>query len=320
MNFSNKTNDLTSIIFGFYTPNIMNILGVVFNLWCILIFIEIIKLEQRQRNKGHLYKYLFIKSICDCLFCLQNIPQMFYFKVDFTISDSYLMQLWFIYCFYYLYPVLSMLSVWFEVFALIDCLCLISDKMKWHKNKIYFYSLTTLLISLTFLSDIPYLFWFKIEENESGGYRSVATPLGRSKFLYYYALFNGLMRDCVPLFISIVINGFIFYFIRESTVRRMRIHNTNNNNNNRINLKLIQQSQKAQINKIKMIFFTSFIHLFHIPVIFYNLNVFNVQANSFMARLCILSFNFSYFIPIITFTAFNLTFKRYFFKMISFYK
>jgi hypothetical protein len=318
MNFSNEKNesrDIFSIIFGFYVMNIMNIFGVILNFICVLIFIKILKLEPT--NKGHLYKYLFLKSICDFLFFIQNLPQMFYYRADFTQSESYIMQYWFRYCFYFLYYIFSNLSVWFEILASIDCLCLVSRKFEWHKNIICFYVASTCLSLVMIIFYIPNLFRFNIERNENGGYHSVSSSFDNSTFIYYHKSVHVISRDLSPLFILIVINGLILYFIRESTERRRRIQTTSVINTQTISL--IKRSQQAERNKIKMILFTSLIHLFHIPAIFYNFNTFNVLSDIFLSQLCLLSTNFAYFIPIISYTAFNNTFKNYILKMIFFY-
>jgi hypothetical protein len=310
--------DLFSVIVGFYLYNLLLAFGALFNLICILIFIKIIK--QEQGNQGHLYKYLLLKSIFDCLFCINTLPQIFYYGPDSSINESYIMQVWFSYCYYYVYFVLSQTSVWFEIIASIDCLCLISKRFQRHKTKRCFWIVTISLIVVINLYYISDLFWFKIEKNSNGGYFPAVTSYGKSKFKYYHLLLHNILRDILPVFISFILNIMIVRFIRQLTVRRVIMAATSVCTITNQTSLMIKKSQKAEKNKIKMMFFTSFIHIFHLPVIFWNFNIFNVRANIFTAQLCLLSFTISYSAPIITYITFNNTFKRYFFRLIFFYK
>jgi hypothetical protein len=326
LNLTNSTTlnsqfDVFSVVLGFYLLNIMTYMGAVLNLFCILIFIKIVKAEQS--NQGHLFKYLLIKSLFDCLFCVQNFPQMFYYRADFSISRSYAIQYWFMYCFYFLYPLTSQLSVWFEVAASIDCLFSVSRRFQFHKTKKCFWIVTIALISINFINYFPYLFRFTIEEYDDGdGYFIKTTKLGASRFIIYdHTLIHNIFRDVLPLFISIILNAIIFYYIRQLTMKRKQmIAPTLSTFSNHITNVMVKKAQKAEKNKIKMMFFTSFIHIFHVPVIFFNFNILNVRSNNFLAQLCLLSINMSYFVPIISYAAFNNTFERYLNKIFFCFK
>jgi hypothetical protein len=305
--------DIFAVVLGFYLPALMSYSGAVLNFICVLIFIKIVRNESA--NQGNLFKYLLTKSIFDFFFCLQNMPQMFYFRADFTTSKSYLMQLWYMYCFYFLYPLTSQLSVWFEIAATIDCLCLILRKLEFHKTKLCFWVVTTTTISVSIVFYIPLLFWFKIEKHKDGGFYPKATKLGTSRAIsYYHTLVHNIFRDILPVFISILLNATILYCIRQMTTRRKRMASLMNAMSNQTS-RMVKRAQRAEKSKIKMMFFTSLIHVFHVPVIFYNFNMFNVKSNSFLVQLCLVSISVSYFIPIILYTAFNNTFRNYMSKI-----
>jgi hypothetical protein len=297
-------------IVTFYLFNIMIYAGAIFNFICIIIFIEIIR--QEADNQGHLFKYLLIKSICDLCFCLQNLPRAFYFRSDSSINRNYSMQIWYIYSYYFLYSIFSQLAVWFEVAASFDCLFLISMKFKWHKTKACFLTVVTSLVTFWILFYIPNLFWFKIKKRISTGYMPIQTPFGKSKFIYYHLMVHNIMRDIVPIIITTILNSFILYIIKQSTNRRKSIQDKSQNSQNAN--KMVRMAQNAERNKIKMMFTTSLINIFHIPNVYYNLNISKVKNNSFFSELSLLLLTISYVIPIFTYTAFNSTFKRSFKK------
>lgn len=308
-------------ILAFHLVYILNFSGLILNFICILVFIKIVREEQT--NQGHLFKYLLVKSIFDCLFFLQNIPHTIYYKRDFSVSDSYIMQLWFKYCFNYLYSIFSLLSVWFEIFATIDCLLLITRKFQWHKTKLFFVLVTISSTLITIIYYIPFLFWYTIQKNENGGYYPKINKFRYKKIMNIINISHSIFRDISPIIISLILNVIILYHIHKTTLRRRKMetkHNqskpkndiasTNRNNN------IVRKTQKAEKNKIKMILFTSFIHLFRMPLVFYNFNIFNILLNHFLSQLCLLCAMFSYFISIIIYAAFNKTFKKVLLKFI----
>jgi hypothetical protein len=298
--------DIANQIVSFYLFNIMVYGGTILNLVCILVFIKIIKEEQE--NQGHLFKYFLIKSVFDLLFCIQNLPRAFFYRVDSTINRSYSMQIWYVYSYYFLYSLFSQLSVWFEIAASLDCLCLISMKFKWHKTKNCFYLVVSSFIGFWTIFYIPNLFWFKIVKRVSSGYAPRLTTFGKSKLVYYHVILHNIFRDMIPIIILMIINSAIFYFIRKTTVRRKSLQGQRNSTGS--DSTMVKKAQQAERNKIKMMFTTSLINIFHIPAVYYNLNVSKVRSNTFFSNLCLLLLTVSYVIPIFTYILFNNTFKR----------
>jgi hypothetical protein len=310
---TNRSRNWITLIFGFYAQIIMTYSGAVLNFICILIFIKIIKGERG--NSGNLFKYLLVKSICDCIFCIQNMPQMFYYRADRSIADSYIMQIWFVYFFYYVYGVLSQLSVWFEIFASIDCILLITGRFRWHKTKLCFWMVTIGLILFMIVAYIPFLFWRRIEKKPNGhGYMPVVTSFGYGSIIQvHHVRFHNFTRDILPLFVSLILNSIILYYIRQMTKRRQQMSTQKPSTLTVVsnNTKMVRKAQRNEKNKIKMIFFSSFTHLFHLSMVIHNFNIFNVKSSIFLKQLCFLSIGISYFIPIISYIAFNSTFKKY---------
>jgi hypothetical protein len=314
---SNEHDDLFAVIMGFYLQTVMTYLGGVLNFICILIFIEIIRKEQQ--NQGHLFKYLLIKSICDCAFCVQNMPQMFYFRADFSKSVNLGMQYWYKYFFFFAFPLLSQLSVWFEIAASIDCVFSVSRKFPWHKTKTCFWTVTIGLVVFYFIYYFPNIYLFTVQSNGEGGYYPKRTEFGLDvKVRFYRNLFHTILREFLPLIMSFVLNSIIVYYIRKLTLNRKKMATMNLNCGN-LNAKVLK-SQKAEQNKIKMMFFTSFIHLFRLPQIFYNFNLFNIRSYNFLVQLFLLSFSASYVVPLIFYVAFNRMFRKYFLILFLFYK
>jgi hypothetical protein len=321
---NSSSHDIFQVILGFYIQTVMTYCGAGLNFVCALIFIKIIKDEKRTATtarRSNLFKYLLVKSLIDCLFCVQNMPQVFYYRQDFTINESYGMQFWYLYCFYYLYPVMSTVSVWIEIAASVDCLFLVvtpTATFQWFTTKKCFWLVTIIIITSNSIIYIPNLFWFSIEPKSDGGYYPKVTKFTASSFVHYHKIYHTLIRDTLPVFISMILDSIMFYYIRKSTIRRRAMTKTTQQQQRPMTI--VRRSEMAERNKIKMMLITSFVHFFHLPVIIYNFNIFNVRHYSFWAQLCILSINLSYFIPIFLYTTFNSIFKRYFYKIFFCFK
>jgi hypothetical protein len=312
MNLTSMNDNLISKVIVHYFINTLNVLGSFLNMICVLIFYEIIKEEQN--NQGHFYKYLFIKSISDCLFCLVNIPNIFYYTKDLVKSESFIMQVWYIVGYYYLYALFSQISIWFEICALIDCLCLISMKFQWHKSKLCFKIVTISITMIFLIFYIPIFFQKKIEKKLNGGYKIMETNFENSKSFEIHLIIHTALEVLLPFSFSLILNGFILWYIKKSTMHRQRIVDVDqvNNQSNR----LVIRSINAEKNKIKMITFTSCMYVFHLPSIIFYLNIFNIKNNILFEQLSNLSFIFYFAIPILSYTAFNNTFRKYILKMI----
>jgi hypothetical protein len=302
----NNSNESFERIIGYYLINALTILGCFLNFICILIFYKIIK--QEQNNQGHLYKYLLLKSISDFMICIVNIPLIIYYKQEPELDDSFIMQVWFIGGYFYLYRVFTQLSIWFEIFALIDCFCLVSMKFKWHKSKLCFYLTSILSTLIFFVYYIPTNFDFKIVRIGNGGYKVDEFNI---IFVHYYAATHTISRELLPICISIVVNTLILFYIRKATIHRQRIADINSKSVNSQAHLMIARSIHAERNKTKMIIVTSCMHVFHLPIIFYNFNISNIKSNLLLKKLCFLSLYLYFIIPIVSYVAFNKTFRKY---------
>ena len=59
---------------------------IVFNLICVLVFAMIV--HAQQRNEGHMFHYLLVKAICDCVMFLLLIFEIIYLWFPFSASHS----------------------------------------------------------------------------------------------------------------------------------------------------------------------------------------------------------------------------------------
>jgi hypothetical protein len=313
--FTNTSETFNSKIIGYYLVNTLNVLGSFLNIICILIFYKIIK--QEQNNQGHLFKYLFLKSISDFLFCITNIPVIVYYRKEPILDDSFIMQLWYIVGYHYLFAVFTQMSIWFEIFALIDCFCLVSMKFQWHKSKLCFYLTSILSTLIFFVYYIPTNFDFKIVRIGNGGYKIDEFNI---IFVHYYAATHTISRELFPICISIVVNTLILFYIRKATIHRQRIANMNPNSVNSQAHLMIARSIHAERNKTKMIIVTSCMHLFRLPIIFFNFEIFNFKSNHLLIDFCFLFLHLYFAIPVVSYVLFNKTFRKYFSNLFSFHK
>jgi hypothetical protein len=203
------------------------------------------------------------------------------------------------------------MAIWFEIFALIDCFCLVSRKFEWHKKKSCLYVVSILMTIIFLVYYIPILFEFKIERNLNGGYQVVDSNLSKSNFLRYHKVIHTISRDFSPICISVVMNTLILFYIRRTTTNRQKIAFRNSRTLNNQARLMIERSINAEKNKIKMIIFTSCMHVFHLPMIFFNFNFFNIRLNPLFIQLCFLSINIYFVIPIVSYVAFNKKFRKY---------
>jgi hypothetical protein len=314
----NSSETFISRIIGYYLVNTLTISGCLLNFICILIFYKIIK--QEQNNQGHLYKYLLLKSICDFMICIVNIPLIIYCKEESELDDSFIMQVWFIGGYCYLYRVFIQMSIWFEIFALIDCFCLVSRKFQFHKSNMFFYSaliLLTIIFLVFYLSNILGLI---IVRNINGGFEVVDTHSSTDIFFDYFISIHTITRDLLPILISILMNTLILFYIKRTTNNRKRIAFMNSrilNNQTRL---MIEKSINAERNKIKMIIVTSCMHLLHLPTMFINFNFLNSSSNPMIVELCYLFLQLYFVIPIVSYVAFNKIFRKYISDLFLFHR
>jgi hypothetical protein len=306
VNTTDKVDILNTIYF--YTEYVVLMIGIVFNLISMTIFIRIVKNEQQSRS--HLYKYFIIKSFADFAILVVNLPEMFYFPNSSKISSNYSMQVWYIYFYYYLFNVCSCVSAYCELAASFDCFMLIYGKYGFFKLKKFFISLVTCLIVYSAIFNYPITFLFRIISlnDDSGGYQ-IEDLIFKNNFHKIYRLVYYSNRDIIPLAGLFILNGLILINIKKLTTRRLAMNSTNE--------LLTRKARRAENNKMKMILFTSITYIFHFPAIIFYSKVLEVKLSVFSSRILTFIFLLPYTINILSYILFNTTFRRYMYEIIS---
>jgi hypothetical protein len=284
-------------------------LGSILNLICIIIFIKIIKVEQR--HNGNMFKYLALKSFNDLIFLSLIIPVLYYIKSNGTSDHAYILQLYFKWIISYITMIAKTASAWFEVSASFDCLLLISNqlqilkmiKLKWVSIVIY---------TFCFAFYLSYALQFSIIEIKlnSTQIRLYDTKLIPTSYYKYYNIIQALVRDVIPVVLMVVANILILVFIRNTTKRRRELTKYSN----RVST-MVTNSQIAEKNKIKMIFFTTLAYMLHIPSII--VSVLNISYNCFYI-IASLALTFSYCVGFFIYIFTNTKFRKLFFNLFRF--
>jgi hypothetical protein len=299
-------------IINYYFYYVSIYLGTIFNFVCIFIFLKICR-QQQNANQGNMYKYLTVKSVCDFLFLLMMTVDVFFNRIDGTKNTSFVLQVWLIIFDWYAFCVTSLASVMLEIAASIDCYLLISNIFTFLIKKKCFYIVTAVVTIFCVSFYVPLLFFNDIVRIEKGqGYKVERTRFYRWKSTVYYFMVHDILRDVLPVIILSIINILILVSLRNATKRRKNLAKSRIISiAQKISLK---KSKKAELNKMKMILFTNLMHIFHLPMIIYNLQLKSVnQCYTHLAQTLLVA---SYSIPIISYILYNNNFKKFFIKLI----
>lgn len=297
----------------FYQCRSLNLLGIVLNFICIVVFIKIVKRETVSNN-SNLFKYLLMKAFCDFIYFLMIIPEIIYNHKDQTYDTSYLLQIWFKWIDEYLINIFELLSVFFEIAATFDCYLLISQRLKCFINKLTFYLFSIITIIFCTLYYIPFIIGVDIKSknitiNDSNAneiiYYYEYNDFESSDFSYYHLFIHSLLRDILPIFILIILNVLILLFLYKTKKNKRNFANKNSSS--------IISARRAENNKIKMIIFISLLYLLHFPMILKNFGFLN------NIYLCLIFFQISYAISIVSYILFNKTFRKYTFQLFNIY-
>jgi hypothetical protein len=308
INMEGCTDSTSQLIISILLDSIQAV-GAILNLFCIIIFIKIIKTERSEN--GHMFKYLFIKSIFDFIYQSSQLPSIYYYNYS---HQSYIMQFWYKWMVYYLTIIASVASVYFEVAAVLDCLIMISNRLLICRKRACFITITIIIITFFFIFYIPWSLRIQIFIKNSNT-TSTSSIIYSHKtinrgYFNYFKIIHTFIRDIVPIVLIVIINILIFLFIKSATKRRELLEKTGNQSN------LLMSSLKAQRNKFKMILVTALIYILHVPfIISYTFDV--SQCFTYVSKLLFLT---SYAIPIFSYFFFNKKFRRYFMETFLFHK
>jgi hypothetical protein len=306
----NETANNSCIIAYKYANYIILPTGILLNLICIIIFTEIIKSESPNQQQCNLFRYLLLKSIYDCLYPILLLPEFNYFRADEVSSVStFKMQLWNLYSKKFLTHICTTLSLFLEICASFDCLLMITQYLRKLRSRFCFKLSVVLSFVCFILYYLPIFLSYKIvvavhehrHSNDTVLYRCDFTG---NKYLKVYKDLDIVLRDLVSISFLVGLNLLILIAIKQTSERKKRIQGQHFDGANSL-------SHRAEMNKVKMILFTSSIYLLHLPNLIGNF----IDENYCNNLIFKISIRLSYAISFFSYLFFNKNFKKVFFKL-----
>jgi hypothetical protein len=302
----NETENSSCLSAYKYANYIILPIGILLNSMCIIIFTEIIKSESPSQRNSNLFRFLLLKSIYDLFYMVIMLPEYNFFQSDEDSSlSTFIMQLWNLYSKKIFGYIFSTLSVFFEICASFDCLLMITQHLDRLRSKLCFKLSVVLSFVCFILYYLPVLLNYKIvvavhnheHSNDTIFYNCKFT---KNEYLIAYRNIGIAFRDFISIFVIVGVNLLILLAIKKISERKKRIQSNFNH-----------LSHRAEMNKVKMILFTSLIYLLHLPNLFGKFIKKN-HCNSLIFKILI---RFSYTISIFSYLFFNKNFRKVFFKL-----
>jgi hypothetical protein len=232
-----------------YVMNIVSIFGIIANLICIMIFIKIIKTTQL---RGNMYKYLLMKSIMDFLTLIINSFQYLKYCSNCETAHSYLMQIWFIWFYFYFSFIVETSSALFEMAAIFDCYITIKSVLKFCQTNLFFYFFCIVVIVVNVIINIFFPLSFQIESRINNQNETVFdhgfSDFGKSSFSNVL-FFNSIVKDGLFFIVLFILNVMILTLLKKTTDRKRSLAGNSNT--------LLSTSQLAERKKLIMIIATS---------------------------------------------------------------
>jgi hypothetical protein len=218
---TNCMDKLVNKVINYYFLNFIVCLGAFLNFVAAFLFIIIIKKEKNYH--GHMYKYLFLKSICDGMGMFVETFNIAYLHPNGTKESSLIMIVWFKWFHYYLRLSFLLASAYFEVAAVIDCFILVKGSIERFKSKRLFYVVVVTVLVLSFLFYVPILYVFTIVRKDDGTYKYGLGKFASTKLNLVHRYFHDILRDLIPLIFLIFFNVLILIALKQSTNRRKKL-------------------------------------------------------------------------------------------------
>jgi hypothetical protein len=292
-------------IFIDHTYYLFNYPPLVSSFLCTIVFMRIVMNSTSDNNKGQMFNYFLVKSIVELLiFISVSTPEKYYDGND----KDYLWQLWFVYISWYFFYICISISNLMEIFAIIDCYLMITNKLKFLITKKCFYFLIVSSVLFNIIINSHYIRTKKILVNEAeNGSNILSYKTIESKQDYDLVIDLALLvyREVLPLVFLLIFNCLILKFLRTVAMRKRTIQ---------ANISNSPASQQAELNKIKLILCTSFSFIimrtpFAINEIYSNGN--NIFWKCYFYSLTYRLYEASFFIPIFNYYFFNKKFRKY---------
>jgi hypothetical protein len=293
---------------------ILSIIGLIGNIFSIIVFSLIIKNGQRD----DMYKYLFLKSICEALGCFfSTFCPMYYYNG--SLKNSFVISVWFIWFQQYIIKALFMASSGFEIAATFNCSILIEKQLKWCEKRLSFFLWILSILVLSFGVEIIPTFMLNMNEytfidqfNRTIHRYNVSYNHFGSKY-YLFGLGESIIKEVLFLLILLSLNIYILYKLIQIGRRKKRL--TTNNSNN-------QNSHRAEKRKAMMIIvlFLKFI-MGHLPNFlffafkkYFGSDQFWIGSTTYGLIFLYFSYSTSFFV----YFSFNNVFRHLFLKFIPF--
>jgi hypothetical protein len=281
--------------------------GLILNTICVPIFYKIIKSEPAN-IQSNLFRFYLSKSVCDLIY-----PILVLLKLPHNSEcyDYYILQLLSLFN-EFLIGFVMLLSVLFEILASIDCLLMISRKFQQLRTTFCFKITMIISIISISLAYMPFLFYSKINVIED--YSSNLTvhyqynlTTHNLKVYRFHLSFLASLRDGSSILISIFFNILIIIFLHKTFKRKLKVQSEKHRTSVRIN------TQRAELNKVKMVIFTSLVYLLHLPSFFRY--IFNLKVGTCFYSMSLMCIRISYAIPFFSYFLFNNNFRKFFLKI-----
>jgi hypothetical protein len=320
--------DIVKNFINDYLNRVIDLLGVISNGLCILVFSRILTCTQQssQLNNNNMFKYLLMKSIMDFMNSLSNFFLFWHnCSNDCESSKSFIVQIWHIWFYDYIEYILETLSSLFEIAATFDCYITINNKYEFCQSSLFFYSFSILV---TIFWTIFYLIFplglvikDKIEinpfNNETKHIYSVEdNDFANSQFYKKISIIDSLIRDGLFFIILIIINVKIFIILKRMSRQRQALTISDN-----LSI-LFRNAEKAKRKKMQMIFAIGVNYsIGHFSFLIYNaLYGFNFSLVSCFFVYFVLPYYITYTNNIFFYYFYNKIFKKFFVSLIPFFK
>jgi hypothetical protein len=293
-----------------YLKKLVYFAGLIFNF---LNIITLYLITRREQTNGHMFKYFLVKSVNDFVYFCISVIDIAYYCGDCESSTTYIINIWYIWLYWYFEAVLLNNSGLLEVLATLDCYFSITKKCQFFNKQLTFYTIMSLFFILNLCINIYRLFNYKIVETNdillnSTDYHIHNTPFHFSDLQKVLEMINVCIRDLIPLLLMIIINSLILLEMKKLSKRKAKLTIQQRNRINKI--------RAAEQNKIKMIFITGLNYvILHTPLMIYYLSYDDSRNKVIWACFSDISwtiYEISLFSSFFIYFLYNKTFKKYF--------
>ena len=327
-----------------YVERCISVLGVVFNLINISIFLDkrISTATNRTVNKSnnHMYKYLLIKSVCDCIFLFQNVLHSMtecdecansLFKV---LSSIYVLKIFNLIISYYLSFVCQLCSMLCDVAATFDRYFLITRGLQQNKatRNSYKYVISLIIFySATFYIYKPFQVHIVQDISpDSKGYLTYSlnqSEFGGTSLSSALDIVHSLVRDAICVSMLFLLNLLILVELKKSWINKRKLIRNNSSSRDTeetartretsktSNTITIQSQHSNELRLTLMVVLIGVISIIgHLPILFYYIfQDYDPISNNYCFFTIKSSFYYlSFFVNIFFYYFFNRNYRRIF--------